>query len=181
MITIQSANAMAQINGDWLPDASSANVAAPANYGGRIDAGGLGSVNFAVRNLTASLSSGPLAIVGDSFPANSIDATVVTGIVDYQGTLLATPVASEVILDGNSATNAGTSGSLVIDGANYVLTIPLDVSLLFTDILGDPSGTDDLSINLAGTLTATAPVPEPGCLGLMLMGAAGMFRRRSHS
>lgn len=178
LITIQSANAVAEISGDWLPDSSSANVAAPANYGGRIDAGAFGSVNFAVRNLTANLSSGALPIVGDSFAANTLDAEVMTGVVDYQGTLLATPVADEVILDGASATNDGANGSLTIDGGNYVLTIPMDVSLLFTDILNDPSGTDDLSIRLLGTLTATAPVPEPGGVLLFAAGAGWLVRRR---
>lgn len=177
---------VANVSGNWQPQVNGVSGSAPANYGGLIDDGFLGGVRFAVRDLTAAITtSTPVTLTalggGEySFPTNQTLTLTGTSAVDYEGYgIFGAGVGSgRELIAGETATNAGGNGTLRnLGGGDFSITYPVSLSVPF-DIGGEPA-----TFTLVGTITAQGtltPVPEPaGPLALAATAAAvGWWRRR---
>ena len=177
-ITIQSANVIALDSGNWLPDGSLALVPAPANWAFFVNAGVLGTANGAIRNATQNLSSSTQLIIGTSFNATGITATITTGVLDFLGT---PPALSGLTNSYNLATlsgaNAPATGTIQIVGLQYELTIPVNVTYTQGPFTANFVG-QVVAYALVPTTTA---LPEPTTLALFGLGAIGLamkVRRR---
>jgi hypothetical protein len=191
-MTINSSvtNVVAAISGNWAPQSGGAAGTAPANYGGLLDGGLAGNIQFAIRNLTASVGNTtnggdvtipltPTGVGTYSFPTNQRLTLTGTSLLDYRGSgLFAGNIGTES-LTGENATNAGANGTLQdLGGGVFRLTYPVNLT-----INGDLNGQAS-TITLNGTLTAQGtltPVPEPATVGLVgaaVLGAGALVRRK---
>ena len=173
-IQFNSAAADANVSGNYQPAAGGAAGMAPGDYGGQFLIAGIFPGFFAVRDLVASLSSGSLPLTGGTYDASQLLFTGIGGSADYNVAVLG--LMGSIPLAGNSAMNAAvTPGSIAIVGGVQTLTIPIDVTLLFTAV-----NPNDSMIRLTGNIVATA-VPEPATymlFGIGLLACAQRFRRR---
>lgn len=126
---------------------------------------------LALRDFVVSVT-GSSPLVGDDFDLTALLLTVTSGSLDYN-----VPFASllgHLDIAGQTATPTAGTGSLV----GGVLTIPIDVSIEFEVIEGDPPGM--AVVNLQGQIVAVL-VPEPGTIAMLGVGAVGLVavgRRR---
>ena len=172
-IQFNSASAVAAISGNYSPLVGGGAGTAPGDYGGMFTVSGIFPGTFAIRGLEASLSSGPLSLTGGAFDASQLLFLATTGSVDYRVAALA--MMGTLSVAGNSAMNGPGMGSIAIVGGVNTLTIPIDVTILFTVVT-----TNDTMFRLRGNLVATA-VPEPATwmlLGFGILVCAQQFRRK---
>jgi hypothetical protein len=153
------------ISGD--PPAAGPN--APADVA--LFLGNASTGRLALRDFAVTLSgSSPLA--GNDFDLTALTLTVTGGGLDYNVSLLG--LFGHEDIAGQTASPTSGVGTLVGD----TLTIPIDVSIEFTVVDGDPPGT--AVVNLQGQIVATL-VPEPGTIAMLGVGAVGLIavgRRR---
>ncbi len=173
-IQFNSASAAAAISGNYSPLVGGGAGTAPGDYGGMFTVSGIFPGTFAIRDLVASLSSGPLSLTGGAFDASQLLFLATSGNVDYRVAALA--MMGTLSVAGNSAMNGPGMGSIAIVGGVNTLTIPIDVTILFTVVT-----TNDTMFRLRGNIVATA-VPEPATwmlLGFGILVCAQQFRRKS--
>jgi PEP-CTERM motif len=171
-IQFNSAAAAASSAGTYSPAVGGGAGTALGNYGGNFTVGGIFPGSFAVRGLTASLTSSSISLTGGSFDASQLMFVITGGSVDYR--VAALSLMGNIALSGSSANGAGT-GTLSSIGGVQTLTIPIDVTLTFTVV-----NPNDATFHLTGNIVATA-IPEPATYMLMGFGilvCAQQFRRR---
>ena len=137
--------------------------------------GGIFPGTFAIRDLVASLSSGPLSLTGGTFDASQLIFLATSGNVDYRVAALA--MMGSLSVAGNSAMNGPGTGSIAIVNGIETLTIPIDVTILFTVVTMNHT-----MFRLRGNIVATA-VPEPATymlLGFGVLLCAQQFRRKKN-
>lgn len=180
-ISILSANADAEVNGVWLPKlggstgSSDANPTPPADgdYGIKAQLFGQDAAFAAARDLVFDITSGPENVAGGMF-TSSETLTVVTGFFDSWVTPQVggggghDDVSGDIYLRDPASP---TQSSYSVLGNTATLTIPVR-GLLVDD--GDFT-------SFTGTLVATAQVPEPSTLILVMgaiVGALSLRRRK---
>ncbi len=161
-ITFNSATATANNSGNWQPGPGGVPGSAPANYGVMATVFPFTALG-AGRNLQFSLTSpNPITLTGTAFDASQINLTVLSGLFDYLVAGVTNGTLNEAGLTGP---NAATGGMFTITGGIATLTIPI----LFTQTV-TVINPNDTTFTFAGTLVATAAVPEGSTSSLLLVG-----------
>lgn len=151
---------VASNSGSWMPGVGGAGGSAPANYGGQA------SISFpvsfsalvAMRGIVVDATSGPLAISGGTFPAETMIfgfSTNANSVLDYSYSGVVAG-SGTYTFTGLSTNGLGLMGSLVTVSNELVLTVP--VSYTGYGWIINPN---DLQYTLEGTLVARAPMAEP--------------------
>lgn len=127
---------------------------APADFAGSVSII-IDNALGAFRDLLLEATSSPsLLDPSGSFSASGIDFTIVAGTFAYQFLTLSGTTG----LSGQGGSNAATDpGQLSVLSDHLELTVPVDVSVSFEDAELGVS----ITIQLAGTVVATAPLPGP--------------------
>ena len=156
-ITFVGGSAIVALNsGNWQPGPGGVAGNAPANYGVKVSVL-LTTVMAAVRNTLLDVTSSALMVTGGSFsgqglhfnyPSNS------TSVLDYSYSGLLGTGRGNRPLKGVS-TNTLNDATLIVQGAQLVLTIPVDISGTKSIAPGD------VNYRLRGQLVARAPVSVP--------------------
>lgn len=157
VITFLGGSLIAGANsGTWQPGLGGVAGSAPANYGANVN-GGLFTAVAAVRNSLFDVSSGGSTITAGAFPATDLTfffAASSTTVIDYRYTvILSSPVGGSTPLTGTFPNANPNSATLIVQGAEYVLTIPVDISGV------QPTTVGDINYRLRGKLVAKAPAP----------------------
>ena len=149
---------VALTNGSWQPGTNGvAGTNAPANFGIKVNVL-FTTVMAAVRNTLLDVTSSALTVTGGSFsgqglhfnyPSNS------TSVLDYSYSGLLGTGSGSQLLKGVS-TNTLNNATLIVQGAELVLTIPIDNSGTATAL-----NPNDIQYRLRGQLVARAPVSVP--------------------
>ena len=174
-IQFNSASADGMVSGSYQPLVGGGAGSAPGDYGGMFTVGGLFPGFFSVRDLVASLTSSSLSLSGGNFDATQLLFTALSGSGDYRVAALA--LVGTTSLVGSSAPNAAPLGSISMMGGVQTLTIPVDVTLVFTAV-----NPNDSMIRFTGNIVATA-IPEPATymlFGIGLLACAQWFRRKKN-
>ena len=122
------------------------------------------------RDYVADATSGVILVIGGSFDATQVLLNLTTGITAYNLTVLGTPHAGNFDLTIPAPNQVG-GGTLALAGDVYTLTLP---------VLSVHSATvDGVTVLTAysGQIVATAAVPEPASLVLVLIGVASIAIR----
>jgi len=147
--TIQALN-----NGNWTPLPGGAGGTAPANYGGKVYIIFVVDGKAAIRNLELDLLSDPLTLTAGAFPASGITylpSSTSTATVDYTYSGLVGSDSGSNPLTGTLANTVSANATLAVQGAEWVLTIPVAVS-----------GTgSDFAYQVQGQIEARAPISIP--------------------
>lgn len=142
-------------SGTWKPavggGAAFVPGSAPANYGGNVTV--TVATVVAGRNLAAVFTSAPLPLAGG--PAMSFPSTqtlvLTAGDVDYNNFLL----QGTSSLGGNSGPNSAANGTFTdLGNGNYTLAMPGAAKIV--EMI---TSTNKLTLNINGTLNATATLP----------------------
>ena len=149
----------AGINGDWKPDHDSNPNAKPANFGGVIDLGLLGTALAAVRDLEFGLSDAlpgrPLQPSGEN---SSFSAQRLSLIIPEDGeskihlaTTSLIPLKLTLSLAGLASSTNLTElpGTLAVAGSAQTLTLPIEIEV-YSRAIRD----DDVKLTLKGTVVA---------------------------
>ena len=157
-ITFVGGSAIVALNsGNWQPGTNGVAGNAPANFGVKVSVL-LTTVMAAVRNTLLDVTSSALTVTGGSFsgqglhfnyPSNS------TSVLDYSYSGLLGTGSGSKQLKGVS-TNTLNDATLIVQGAQLVLTIPVDDSGAATAL-----NPNDIQYRLRGQLVARAPVSVP--------------------
>ncbi len=172
-VQFNGAQAVAANSGNYSPMAGGGAGTAPGNYGGMFTAGGFFPGTFALRGLMASLSSGAISLTGGSFDASQLMFSVLAGSADYRVAALAMMGTASLV--GDTGQNGMGNGTISIVNGVQTLTIPIDVTIIFTAV-----NANDSMFRLQGLIVATA-VPEPATyvlFGMGLLVCAQRFRRK---
>lgn len=183
-------------SGAWLPGTDYSNYPAdlddpngyvntslPANYGIVTDLTPLGAVGgkqglspSAIRDLAISLlDAAPKSLTAGSFDEAGTATDFTAGTIYYSSgglpptTNLATTVFPDPLAD------APGGGTLSIVGNQYMLTLPISFTVSYpVNFLANTT-------SYSGTIVATAPVPEPSSLALLVLAAGGFtfWRKRN--
>ena len=154
---------------DGGPAAGDPGIPTQANYGIELDAGFAGVAYAAVRGLEWSLSAPAVPVVAGTFSSLSQTLAATAGTFDVNTPPALGGSASSDPIDTVIDNTAGDS-IYVVNGSTAILLIPF---------LAVAPG--DLTLEYAGTIVATATVPEPtSCLlvGIGLVAIAGLSRRK---
>jgi hypothetical protein len=157
-ITFVGGSAIVGLNsGTWQPGLGGVAGSAPANYGVKVNVL-LITAMAAVRNTLLDVTSSALTVTGGSFsgqglhfnyPSNS------TSVLDYSYSGLLGSGSGSQQLKGISTNNLNNA-TLIVQGAELVLTIPVDNSGTATAL-----NPNDVQYRLRGQLVAWAPVSVP--------------------
>jgi hypothetical protein len=145
----------AMTNGNWQPGVGGVSGSAPANFGVKVNVYVFITAMAAVRNALLDVTSTALTVTGGAFPGKQLQfafSTASTTVLDYNAGSLASgsDALSNVFTNIESA-----NATLVVQGAQWVLTIPVD-------ILGSKTITPGIvNYRLIGQLVARAPVSVP--------------------
>ena len=176
---ILSGNAIANNNGLYFPGVSGdSGAAAPANYG--IVMTGEGTlfptsfVNYLdISNFEMGLSSGVLGVFESIqtglFDASQISYSITSGTVGIAYGSSTGP-SKYISIAGSSVTNSLQGpGEYQITGNTYHARIPIIVNIPISPSLFDLSGVGNipLSIQVTGTIYATATIPEVSSLSIL--------------
>jgi hypothetical protein len=147
---------VASNNGSWQPLPGGGSGSAPGNYGGNVN-GGLFTAVAAVRNTLLDVTNSGSTVVSGGFPATDLTfyfpANAITAI-DYRYTVIfSQPVGGTTPLSGGFPNANTNNATLVIQGSEYVLTIPVDISGV------EPTTVGDINYRLRGKFVAKAPAP----------------------
>jgi hypothetical protein len=157
-ITFVGGSAVVALNsGNWQPGTNGVAGSAQANFGVKV------SVLFttalaAVRNTLLDVTSSALTVTGGSFSGQGLHfnySTNSTSVLDYSYSGLLGTGSGSKQLKGVS-TNTLNDATLIVQGAQLVLTIPVDDSGAATAL-----NPNDIQYRLRGQLVARAPVSVP--------------------
>ncbi len=130
----------------------------------------LGIVPVAGYDFEFDLNAASQALDGSgNFDSSGSTVSVLGGELAYDAGL-ASGVESLV---GESALNLASAGMLTTVGNVQTLTIPVDLSLLFTGLLPD-----DSQVDVTGQIVATRVVPEPATATVLAMTGGLLLGRR---
>ena len=160
-IQFNSAAADAAINGTWQPLPGGGAGSAPADYGATQSTF---SVFGAGRNIVFNITSGVIAVSSGNFDASQLTISATTGDLDYRYS----GGSGSTDLSGLFGSNAATAGNISIVGGTATLTVPVQITQMLS-----LNSTNDTTITLAGTIVATAVVPEGSISALLIAG--GIF------
>ena len=177
-IQLLGGTAVGSISGQWLPQAGGGvapgnpGAAQDANYGLMIDLGNLAGGQDAFgagRNFSFNVTSGVEAVAGGNFASNEV-LTHLSGTFDanappvpalmFAGDAVSLPLTGAVLPN-----TSASSSTYVVVGSTATLTIPIQILL----------EVDDLQLTYTGKLVATARIPEPSTLGLLVVMAIFSF------
>ena len=157
-ITFVGGSAIVGLNsGNWQPGPGGVTGSAPANYGVKVNVL-LTTVMAAQRNSLLDMTSSALTVTGGSFsgqglhfnyPSNS------TTVLDYSYSGLLGSGSGSQLLKGVSTNNVDNA-TLIVQGAELVLTIPVDTSGTATAL-----NPNDVQFRLRGQFVARVPVSVP--------------------
>ena len=146
-------------NGNWEPGPDGAPGTAPADYGGKV-------VNLfvngkaALRDVLFDVTSDVLPINGGTFDPQGLQFNFVpnfTSVIDYAYSLtLGNPGSGRQVLSGASTNSASTNATVVTQGDETVLIIPVDI--MGSVIVADPY---EVQYRFRGQLVATAAATAP--------------------
>jgi hypothetical protein len=158
-ITFVGGSAIVALNsGNWQPGPGGiAGSNAPANFGVKMSVL-LTTVMAAVRNTLLDVTSSALTVTGGSFSGQGLHfnyPTNSTSVLDYSYSGLLGTGSGSRPLKGVS-TNTLNDATLIVQGAQLVLTIPVDDSGTATAL-----NPNDIQYRLRGQLVARAPVSVP--------------------
>ena len=149
-----SSSLQAVVNGSYLPGPQSEpSTPTPGDYGLSASLQGA-TIDAAVRNLTAAISSSSLALAKDgTFNGAGLDL-LPSAELDYNSEGSA-PQEQPIDPAGAEASNTPSSPArLVDDGTIQTLTLPIDATLSAASVPGLPGS---VTLVFQGTLIATAP------------------------
>ncbi len=154
-ITFSGGSTIKALNsGNWEPLAGGASGKAPANYGGKVFIFLVVDGKAAIRNLELDLISDPLTLTAGTFPAAEIayaPSPNSTATMDYIYSGLIGSDSGSQPLAGTLANTTSANATLVTQGAELVLTIPVDVT-----------GTgSDFDYRVQGQIQARATISVP--------------------
>ena len=157
-ITFVGGSAIVGMNsGNWQPGLGGAAGNAPANYGMK-ETVLLTTVMAAVRNTLLDVSSSALPVTGGAFSGQGLHfnyPTNATSVLDYTYSgLLGSGTGSQQLKA--VVTNNLNNGTLIIQGTELVLTIPVDVTGTATAL-----NPNDVQYRLRGQFVARAPAFVP--------------------
>ena len=157
-ITFVGGSAIVALNsGNWQPGPGGVAGSAPANFGVKVSVL-LTTVMAAVRNTLLDVTSSALTVTGGSFSGQGLHfnySTNSTSVLDYSYSGLLGSGTGSQQLKGVS-TNTLNDATLIVQGAQLVLTIPVDDSGAATAL-----NPNDIQYRLRGQLVARAPVSVP--------------------
>jgi len=145
-------------NGNWEPGPSGVAGTAPANYGGEV-------VNFfvngkaAVRDILLDLTSGSLTVSNGIFPSQDLEFTfpfTATTAFDYTYSAFGASGSGRQPFVGTLTNTVSTNATLNAQGAELVLTIPVDIAGA-----ASVQSPNDLQYRLRGQLAATSAASVP--------------------
>ena len=142
-------------NGNWQPGPGGAAGSAPANYGLKVTVYIFITAMASVRNALLDVNSSPLAVTGGAFPGRQLQyffPPASTTTLDYSAGSLAS--GSDTLMNAFT-NNVNANATLVVQGSQQVLTIPVDISGTKTIAPGT------VNYRLVGQLVARAPVTVP--------------------
>lgn len=131
---------------------------------------------FTFFDLVLGATSATIPVSGSDFTVSGVTVQFTSGFYAYvrYGDLYENiPNSGTPTLVGKSALNGGTNGSLLVAGGVETLTLPVD--LTFTSNNADGI---NVTFTLTGNLVATAPVPEPSGLTLLVLPAMHCLGRK---
>jgi hypothetical protein len=146
-------------SGSWEPGVSGVAGSAPANYGAKISPP-LSSGKAAVRDVLLDLTSDVIGVTDGVFPSPGLRFTYSTNPptpFDYSYNIFLVGSGQGRSFLGGVLTNAATTNaSLVTQGGQLILSIPVDIT-------GKASAfsTNDVVYRLRGVLVASAPALAP--------------------
>jgi hypothetical protein len=152
----------ANINGNWKPDSTATDIAAPADYGGKVSfLFGIETANFAGRDFVVGVTSGPIALdSGGHFDLSAATLNFANGNLAYHdslGSLIGTKN-----LAGNTGSITGT-GTLSSTSQSGQITETLNIPINATFVLM-PDATTTVNLTMTGQLIATSTF-APGIPG----------------
>jgi hypothetical protein len=155
-ITFAGGSAMiALTNGNWQPGPGGVAGSAPANFGVKVTVYYIITAMAAVRNALLDVTSSPLTVTGGAFPGRQLQfffPPASTTVLDYSAGSLAS--GSDTLMNAFT-NNENANATLVVQGSQQVLTIPVDISGAKTIAPGT------VNYRLVGQLVAQAPVSVP--------------------
>ncbi len=140
-----------------------------ANYGIELDTGVFGVAYAAVRGLEWSLSAPAESVIAGTFSSLSQTLSATAGTFDVNTPPALGGAASSDPITTVISNTAGDS-IYVVNGTTAIMLIPFSATV-----------PGDLTLTYAGTIVATATVPEPAScllLGVGLVAIAGLCRRK---
>ena len=146
-------------NGSWQPLAGGAAGNAPANYGGQVFVFLVVDGKAAVRNMALDLTSSALALAAEAFPSLGLEFTFPqagTTTLDYNYSGLIGSGSGSQPMTGTTTNTLSTNATLVVQGTDLVLTIPVDISGTAT-----AQSPGDVMYRFRGQFVAKAPAPIP--------------------
>ncbi|HEX4415289.1 MAG TPA: hypothetical protein VH107_16775 [Lacipirellulaceae bacterium] len=150
---LSSTSVTANTNGSWKPDSSAADVAASADYGGKVSfLFGLETANFAGRDFVIGVTSGPISLdSGGHFDLSAATLDFVNGNLAYHdssGQLIGT---TNLANKTGSITGTGTLSSITQSGqTTETLNVPINATFV---LMPDTSTT--VNLTLTGQIVAT--------------------------
>lgn len=145
-------------SGSWQPLPGGAPGSALANYGVSVVIPFFIDAKAAIRDAQFDVTSAPLPVAGGSFSSQGLVFNfpqVPTTMLDYNYT--GTSSGSGSLPLTNTATNAvSTNSTLVGQGSDLLLTVPVDISGTATAL-----NPDDVQYRLRGQMIARTPAPVP--------------------
>jgi hypothetical protein len=151
---LSGSSVAANVNGSWKPDSTAADVAASADYGGKVSfLFGLETANFAGRDFVVGVTSGPISLdSGGHFDLSAATLHFASGSLAYHdssGSLVGTKD-----LANNTASISGT-GTLSSTSQSGQTTEKLTIPISSTFVLM-PNATTTVNLTLTGQLVATS-------------------------
>jgi hypothetical protein len=156
-ITFVGGSAIVGTNsGNWQPGPGGVAGSAPANYGVKVNVL-LTTAMAAVRNTLLDVTSSALTVTGGSFSGQGLHFNYpsTNSVLDYSYSGLLGSGSGSQQLKGVSTNNLNNA-TLIVQGAELVLTIPVDNSGTATAL-----NPNDIQYRLRGQLVARAPVSVP--------------------
>jgi hypothetical protein len=155
-ITFVGGSAIAALNsGNWQPGPGGVVGSAPANYGVKVNVYIIITAMAAVRNALLDMTSSALTVTGGVFSSRQLQfdfPPASTTVLDYNAGSLA---SGSDPLSGTFTNTVSANSTLIVQGAQLVLTIPVDISGTETTASGN------VNYRFQGQLVARAPVSVP--------------------
>jgi hypothetical protein len=150
---LSGSSVSANVSGSWKPDSTAADVAAPANYGGKVSfLFGVETANVAGRNFVLGATSGPISIdSGGHFDLSQVTLNVVSGNLAYHDSLGQFIGTSDLANKTTSLSGTGTLSSLTQSGQiTETLTVPINSTFVLM-----PDASTTINLTLMGQVVAT--------------------------